>query len=227
MKWALVVAALAGCTPIPAASYGEQLFNDAQLAGSQFNQTSCATCHSVRATDTRIVPGGSLIDVVTRPSYWGGNELRLIDAASFCYVYFMRGAGPFEPTEPRSRAFYEYLASLGQKADAPAVKLTLTLNTVDVPRGDKTRGEEVYRSACLTCHGDLNTGRGRISELASILPNVASEYGALFPGAAPRLVFIEKVRHGQFFRVGGNMPFFSQETLSDADLGALLTYLGQ
>ena len=42
-------------------------------------------------------------------------------------------------------------------------------------------------------------------------------------GASPRLVVIEKVRHGQFFGVGGNMPLFSREAMSDADLGALLT----
>ena len=36
---------------------------------------------------------------------------------------------------------------------------------------------------------------------------------------------IEKVRHGKFFSVGGNMPLFSLEALSDAQLGDVLAYL--
>jgi thiosulfate dehydrogenase len=34
------------------------------------------------------------------------------------------------------------------------------------------------------------------------------------------------VRHGQFFGVGGNMPLFTREALSDSDLGAIVAYLG-
>jgi thiosulfate dehydrogenase len=40
------------------------------------------------------------------------------------------------------------------------------------------------------------------------------------------VVVIEKTRHGRFFGVGGNMPLYSLEALSDEDLGALLAYLG-
>ena len=40
-----------------------------------------------------------------------------------------------------------------------------------------------------------------------------------------QLVVIEKVRHGQFFGVGGTMPLYSREALSDEDLGALLAFL--
>jgi thiosulfate dehydrogenase len=218
---------LAGCGPIPAASYGEQLFNDSQFAGSQFNQWSCATCHSVHSGDPRLLSGATLVDAVNRPSWFGGRSSRLIDAASFCYVYFMRGPQALDPEEGRSRALYEYLATLGKNADAPALPMTLTLNIVDVPRGDSARGETVYREACLGCHGAKDTGRGRNSPLASILPNVAAEYPTVFPGVPAGLVFIEKIRHGQFFEVGGNMPFFSKEALSDEDVGALLSYLGQ
>jgi thiosulfate dehydrogenase len=55
---------------------------------------------------------------------------------------------------------------------------------------------------------------------------VANEYGELFPGVPRQLVVIEKVRHGQFFGVGGSMPPYSQEALPDTDLGALLAFLG-
>ena len=85
---------------------------------------------------------------------------------------------------------------------------------------------EVYTAACQDCHGAAHTGQGRLTPLAPILPEVSQEYGELFPGVSPGLVFIEKVRHGRFFGVGGNMPPYSQEALSDQDLGALLAFLG-
>jgi len=223
----LLLLAAGGCGPVPAASYGEQLFNDPQFAGSQFNVWSCASCHATREGDARLLSGASLVNAVNRPSYFGGREPRLIDAASFCYVYFMRGPGPLQPDEPRSRALYAYLDTLSAAAEAPALPMTIVLTAADVPRQDASRGAEVYRAGCQSCHGEKTTGRGRNSTLATLLPNVVEQYPQLFPGVAPGLVFIEKIRHGQFFKVGGNMPFFSQEALSDEDLGALLSYLGQ
>ena len=58
------------------------------------------------------------------------------------------------------------------------------------------------------------------------MPEVFNDYDLLFPGVPKQLVVIEKVRHGQFFGVGGNMPLYSLEALSDEDLGALLAFLG-
>jgi thiosulfate dehydrogenase len=210
------------CAPVTAKAYGEQLFNDPAFSGSKFNTWSCATCHATSAGDTRMLSGHSLVDAAARPTFWGGAETRLIDAASFCYVYFMRGPARLQPDEPRSRALYEYLASLSVAADAPALPFTVVRDVRDVPRGDSGRGAEVYRAACQACHGELHTGKGRNSELASILPEVMDDYAQLFPGVAKHLVFIEKVRHGQFFGVGGNMPLFGIEQLSEEDLGALL-----
>lgn len=40
------------------------------------------------------------------------------------------------------------------------------------------------------------------------------------------LLFIEKVRQGRFFSVSRNVLPYSNEALSDKDLGALLAYLG-
>ena len=131
---------------------------------------------------------------------------------------------PFDPRH-KSRALYEYLVSLSPDTQAPAQPFTLVKNIDDVPRGDPGRGADVYKAACQECHGEPHTGQGRVTELASILPDVAQDYGELFPGVPPGLVFIEKVRHGRFFGVGGNMPPYSQEALSDEDLGALLEFL--
>lgn len=217
---------LAGCGPMAAADYGEQLFHDPGLAESDFNAFSCATCHSTRADEDRLLSGYTMLGAASRPSFWGGHETRLIDAASFCFVYFMRGPGPFEPNESRSKALYEYLASFSPEPSSAALPLTIVQQIADVPRGDPSEGAKVYRAACQECHGEIHTGGGRLTALAPILPEVQSGYADLFPGVPPALVFIEKVRHGQFFGVGGNMPPFSLEALSDEQLGALLAYLG-
>lgn len=232
MRWAALWVGLlaAGCDggATSAADFGEELFQDARLSDSQFNSFSCATCHATTPTpeDGRMYAGYTLHDSAFRPSWWGGYETSLLDAVNFCYVNFMRGVSPLEPEDPKSRALYEYLVRISPDRQAPALPLTVVKNVEDVPRGDATRGAQVYRAACQTCHGETNTGRGRLTELASVLPNVVDDYEALFPGVPKQLVVIEKVRHGQFFGVGGNMPPYSQEALSDADLGALLTFLG-
>lgn len=230
MRWLGLGAALlaAGCGPVDAADYGEQLFRDSKLSESQYNSFSCATCHDTAETPSaeKIYSGYSLRHVASRPSWWGGYQTHLLDAVNFCYTAFMRGVTPLTPDEPRSRALYEYLVRLSPQEDVPALPFTVVKDVQEVPRGDPGRGAQVYRAACQECHGEAHTGAGRLTELAPVLPEVSREYGELFPGVPPGLVFIEKVRHGRFFGVGGNMPPYSLEALSDEDLGAMLAWLG-
>src|SRR5690606_13866495 len=124
-------------------------------------------------------------------------------------------------------ALYEFLLSLTPD-DAPgeAYPFTVVENVADVPRGDAARGAEVYERACRGCHGEAFTGGdGSILRTPVPLPGVTETYPAEFPGVDPSLVVIEKVRHGRFFGIGGEMPLFSAEAMSDEDLGALLSYL--
>jgi thiosulfate dehydrogenase len=238
--WGLCVSGVAACTTetgsssvarveerveIPAAELGARLFADPNLSPSELNTWSCATCHAMTDDDTtRILPGYPLHNVTTRPRTWGGNQRSLLDAVNFCLVYFMRG-DPLTATSDASKALYEHLAQ-GRTPQATR-PFTAVKNIVDVPRGDAVRGAEVYQKACFTCHGEKGTGVGANINpaLLVVLPNVKEEYPEVFPGVDPALVFIEKTRHGQFFGVGGNMPLFSLEALSNADLGALLAYL--
>lgn len=217
-----VTAFATACPPPTGAQVGERLFNDPRLSDSEFNAFSCATCHTA---DARAAPriGVGMQNVVARGTWWGGYSPRLLDAVNFCNVYFMRGA-PLDQSDPRSRALYEYLASLSPDATAPPEPLTVVENVTTLARGSPGRGEQVYNASCKVCHGDKGTGLGRISELASIVPNASVEF-AVANDFDPELVIIEKVRHGQFFAVGGNMPMFSKEALSDEDLGALIGFL--
>ncbi|RKH39492.1 cytochrome C oxidase Cbb3 [Corallococcus sp. AB050B] len=229
---ALLVGVLAGCDgedgPQDAADYGEALFQSSTLSSSEYNSFSCATCHATtaQAPAGRIDSGHTLYNVAARPDWWGGSETRLLDAVNVCYVNFMRGVTKLGPDEPRSRALYEYLSRISPDAQAPALPFTVVKDIQDVPRGDATRGEAVYRAACQNCHGATHTGEGRLTTFASVLPEVTRTYDEAFPGIPHAQVVIEKVRHGPFFGVGGTMPLYGKEALSDADLGALLTYLG-
>lgn len=218
--------ALAGaCQPDAAVDVGRQLFSDPRLSRSEFNVVSCATCHDDGRAEAEasLLSGASLVDSVFRPSWWGGAAPTLKDAVDHCLVFFMREQ-PLEPTAPASRALYEYLLSISPSRSAAALPMTVVENVTDLPRGDPTRGERVYAAACASCHGDAFTGAGRPSELFSIVPDDSVGF-AEDSGFPLSVVIIEKVRHGAFFGIGGTMPPFSLESLSDEDLGALLGYL--
>jgi len=220
--------AACGDDPVTAAEYGEQLFQDSRLSSSQFNSFSCATCHATTPTseDGRIYAGYTLYGSAHRGSWWGGYETNLLDAVNFCYVSFMRGVEKLPADSPQSRALYEYLVSISPDTNAQPLPYTVVKDITEVARGDATRGQAVYAAACQECHGAPHTGEGRLTDSASLLPEVTEDYATVFPGVPPSLVFIEKVRHGQFFHIGGNMPPYSKEALSDEDLGALLTFMG-
>lgn len=145
---------------------------------------------------------------------------------SFCNVYFMRGTA-IDPADPRGRALYEYLLSIspGPGDGAPAQKLTVVENVSSLPRGDPRRGERAYAVSCRPCHGAPHSGSGRLAASVAIIPEASIGFAEDL-GIDPTLVVTEKVRHGPFFGVGGNMPPFSREALSDEDLGGILVYLG-
>jgi len=226
---ALAALAAAGChgreAPLAAADYGRALFSDPRFSGSQFNVFSCATCHAATPDGDGPRIARSLRNSAFRRSFWGGYKPRLLDAVNFCYVFFMRGDPPLDRDDPRGRALYEYLVQISPERPSAPVPLTIVENISDVGRGDPARGRRVWDATCRTCHGDPHTGRGRLADFVSIVPEDSLDF-AREAGVAPALVVVEKVRHGQFFGVGGNMPPFSREVLSDADLGALLAYLG-
>ncbi len=219
-----LAATLAGACGQPTAlAVGEQLFSDPRFSLSPTNPFSCATCHRVDPEDERMVAGGSLVGVTARPSFWGGMETTLLDATNACVTRFMRG-GQLTREEPRGRALYEYLHSLGSTVGAEAVPFTIVENTGDVDRGDPARGGDVWQRACAECHGAPHTGEGRIHDSAVTVPEASAAF-AVTVGYSTGDVVIEKIRHGVFFNIGGTMPPSSLEVLSDEDLGALLAYL--
>jgi thiosulfate dehydrogenase len=148
----------------------------------------------------------------------------LLDATNQCITQFMRGRA-LAPDDDNGRALFVYLESLSPDASAAGLPLTTVRTIVDVPSGDAGRGSSVYAQACAGCHGAPHTAQGRIASDATIVPDDSIAAHGSDPKTGARPIVIEKVRHGKFFGIGGVMPSFSLEALSDAELGDLLAYL--
>ncbi|HEX9100947.1 MAG TPA: c-type cytochrome [Polyangia bacterium] len=225
MARALVaVLLIAGCGSRSALDYGRAEFSDATVSTAASNPFKCSTCHEVGATTSKSLPGYTMFDAAVRQAWWGGTVTTLLDATNQCVTQFMRGKA-LAADDEKGRAIFVYLESLAPDASAATMPLTVTQNIVDVPSGDAVHGKMWWDQGCGNCHGAPHTGAGRISDAASLVPDdsIAAHGTSATMGARP--VVIEKVRHGKFFNVGGNMPLFSLEALSDAQLGDILAYL--
>jgi thiosulfate dehydrogenase len=220
----VLVSIVAGCGPESALNYGHGLFSDPTVSTAASNRFSCSTCHATTPGDTRPLPGYGLNDVAVRPSWWGGNAVVLRDAVNQCITDFMGGKA-LAASDDKGRALLVYLESLSPDRSAPALPLTIVQNIVDVPSGSASNGKVVWDTSCAGCHGAAGTSSGRISDVASIVPNDSIIAHGVDPKTGARPVVIEKVRHGKYFNVGGFMPLFALERLSEAQLGDVLAYL--
>lgn len=230
----LALCSLIGCqNNTSARNVGERLFSDPGVSTSPVNVFSCATCHAVGAGAPSITDGGphvgainpgyDLFDVTHRPSWWGGYITRLLDSINYCLTTFM-GGGPLAASDEKARALFEYLNANSPDPAPPALPLTVVLNPTSLSNlsGQAARGRDVYSRACQKCHGDAHTGTGRLSSRVSIIPE---DTISAFPTNA-RAVVVEKVRHGRFFNIGGVMPLYSAEAISDQEIADILSHLG-
>lgn len=226
MLTALLAVATAGCGPEPAAERGRALASDARMSQSASNVFACTTCHATSPEEQakRKLPGHPLSGAASRPSFWGGSHVYLLDAVNQCLVDFMRSER-LPADDPQGLALLAYVQSISPQAE-PARPCTLVRNIdpaylAGLPRGDATRGEATYQAACAYCHGKAHSGEGKLGPRISTLPE---DTIASF-GAEARTVVAEKVRHGKFFSIGGLMPMYCTETLSDAELADIMTFL--
>jgi thiosulfate dehydrogenase len=223
----LTASLLAGCgdDKVPAAELGKDRFSDPKVSTSRFNTFTCATCHAVDPGAAPVVPGRldagyNLAGAATRGSWWGGGSTTLLDAINVCVKEFMGGA----PLVRDSDATRELDALLeGSPANGPApftfVRITTPLAEL---KGDAAHGADVYQKACYRCHGEAHTWKGHSSPAAVAIP----ESSITTFGAEARAVTIEKVRHGRFINIGGIMPFYTAEAMSDQTVADLMVYMG-
>ncbi len=214
-----------------AIEHGAALFSDPAVARTSVNSYSCATCHEPEPGDAgdRILPGAPLAGAALRPSFWGGQELDLLRAVNACLYYFMLKDDAWTAEDVEARAVYAYLESLPRDAAGTAPAPFTPVYAVSAPpAGDAARGAVAYNRACASCHGAARTGAGRLVARAPILPDqtLQEHPDGEYTAEERRLVFVEKVRHGGFVGYGGEMPPFSIEKLSDADMGDILAFFG-
>jgi thiosulfate dehydrogenase len=212
--------------PASAVAHGEAVFNDPSASPSRSNRFACSTCHAPRAQDvgSRILPGAVLAGVTERKTFWFGQEDDLLRSVNHCRALFMGAPDPWTRDAEEAKVLYAYLAQLPKESPEP-VRGTIVGKIADLPPGDAARGAVVYEQACRLCHGEANTARGRLTDRAPLLPEQTIQEHTYLQPPQQRLVFVEKVRHGVFLGYSGTMPPFTTETLSDADLGALLSFL--
>lgn len=210
----------------PAVELGERLFRDPDLSPSSNNYLACNDCHSGSADEGgRIYAGYPLENAATREAWWGGYEVQFLDAVNFCLTFFMRGQR-LAPGDPEGDALYEFLDSISPVETAPALPLTLTKTPPLLGGGDADEGRDVWDAACRDCHGSPS-GSGRLHATVTPLDaDLFDEYDELFPNVNHRLIVAEKVRHGAFFGIGGVMPPFAEERLTDEQLADVMAYLG-
>jgi thiosulfate dehydrogenase len=211
------------------AQHGADLARSPAIAQNQYNHFDCLTCHAEHASDvgTWIYPGAPLEGASSRPSWWGGNVLDLGAAVDICFEHFMLGP-PLDRNGDTAQALDAYLMSLATDAPAAstnAVPFTIPPSIHDIAPGDATRGAVLWTRACQNCHGDLHSGNARIQP-ASIVPDDTVAAHSNYGPACLRDIFIEKIRHGSFLGYAGQMPPFSEELLSDAQIADLLAYIG-
>lgn len=227
---------LASCSstqePLTQADRGKSLVADTKLSPSTLNFSSCTTCHRFEPGERPdlLLPGAPLTGATLRKSFWAGEELDLLRSINQCRYFFMASSTPWKADDENAVSIYAYLRSLEPKAseaDRNPIPFTIVKEVADLPAGPVARGESVFARACKGCHGSAHRGDGRLKTSLPILPEETIEAHAYLGSRdATRLVFIEKTRHGGFLGYGGLMPPFSKEVLSDADLGALLAFLG-
>jgi thiosulfate dehydrogenase len=213
---------------VPAAELGRALFADPSLSTSPFKTFSCKTCHAALEGAPPVVPGRfdpgyNLAGAPSRGGWWGGYAPTLLDAINVCLVQFMGGRA-LTPQQDEARQLDAYLEAHDRGAAAPPAPFTVvpSVNALADRPGDAGRGRDIYAAACARCHGQPHTGEGRITARATTIPEDTLR---VFPDNA-RTVIVEKIRHGRFFNIGGTMPLYSVEAMSDDQIADLLAFLG-
>ncbi|MCC7542602.1 MAG: c-type cytochrome [Deltaproteobacteria bacterium] len=220
-----VVVLASSCDERTAIERGEALFRSPDASPSPTNTISCRTCHAPAAVPAnQILSGGSLAGVVGRPSFWGGRVRDLREAVNDCLRFFMRhpSAEGLSMDDERGLDLLAYLESLAA-GPSDVVPFTVPLDVVDIASGDAVRGRALFDAGCHVCHGAPSTGDQRLVPQAAVIPDeTIAEHGV----ELGRAFTVGKVRHAQFFGIGGDMPPFSFEVLPDDQLADILAYLG-
>ena len=183
------------------AKRGKKIFQD---SGTRSNGLACLTCHTTpeRGLDNILRPGHSMINVLGRPSYWGGLQDTFEDATSFCAKKYMQVEALSETDMADLRSYAETLGDETTLSLKLAKRSRRTVSAVTKLQGDIRRGKQISARACQSCHE--KKGPGPLLE------------ETLSPG---QIIVV-------ILSTGGKiMPFFSTDRLSDQDVADVAVYV--
>lgn len=206
-------------TGVPAS--GATVFTSLQSSGNQF---SCSNCHAVSedtdgfsTVDNLHRPAHPLFNVINRDSYQNGNSNVLFDAVNICLQDWMSADSWAESSQQwlDLEAYFQQESNTDAVSDITATQIA---PISDFSNGDIVTGQTLFNQTCATCHAEnalgstiagdltvLNLGPERVAEKVRTSGSTTS---SIFPGLT-----------------GGNMPFWSQERLSDENLAHIAVYV--
>jgi ubiquinol-cytochrome c reductase cytochrome c subunit len=159
--------------------------------GGVLYQQLCAVCHATDGTGTRDAPPIADLPLAYSDLLMRTGRMPLVDPE--------RGVRIDRLTDDDRELVVAYLAEvLEVPGDIP-----------DVPPGDASRGQDVYVTHCVQCHGAV--GEGGVVGARSHAPPVRD---------IDPVALVEATRIGPF-----DMPPFAEETIGDDELGDLVAYL--
>ncbi len=204
-----------------------QLVYEKPLGGSRF---ACADCHALDETGQLDAEGfrraGHPIgDALRRPHFKNTQLGTFVDAANSCLDEWMGTNITWNNNSEDYLALKTYLTTQDTgNGDAPA--LTFTLKTTDTPteQGRVEAGRITFNQTCAVCHGENG-------EWANNPRGIDIRY--ITNSAADAAAVASKVRRSGRSNsdvyeglVGGIMPFWSAERLSDQELADITAFLG-
>ncbi len=220
-------APVASTPPDPMTIDGASVYMNPQATGNTF---ACVHCHALTepATDGFDRPGHLIGDALRRPSYKNGLLPNFLDAANTCLNVWMTVPTPWTEETEEFIALRDFLENQdtgeGTASTIPFAKsepITFATDNSDVT-GDPTAGQEKFNSSCAICHGENALGTERA-------PQLAGRYN--FNGSANLIA--RKVRlsgptdHSiyQGESVGGVMPFWAEDRISDNELEDVIAFV--
>lgn len=195
---------------------GLAIYNQPDPSGNGF---SCSTCHATTPDEESelLHAGHSLHDALRRPSFNLGEFTEVIDAVNICRVHWMKTTS-WESTDSGFVDLVAFLESISPSDPTPALVYEITPPTVSgSAQGDAQMGCALFHHSCVVCHGPGAEG----TPLAPSLVNFP--LGADFIRAKIRLSGPREAPYEGL--LGGQMPFWSKDKLSDDQVEDLAEFL--
>ena len=189
---------------------------------SYANDFACSSCHALTepASDGFIRAGHPIGDATRRDTFKNGRVASFLDSAKSCLSEWMN-ANQNSLWDENSADYQDLLAYLKDqdKGDGAALPISYTIQapqTGAFANGDATRGKATFEASCALCHGSTNQGTNIGPAIGSTNPDLIAAKARL-SGKTDSAVYDQLL--------GGSMPFWSLERMSDSDLADTIAHI--